>query len=90
MSKLEKLLQKILSGTADKNIRFDELRNILLTLGFSERVKGSHFIFTKEGVEEIINIQATKDKKAKPYQVKQVRLLITQYKLLIKIIGDGD
>ncbi len=60
MSSYEKLLQKILSGTSDKNIRFDELANVLRRLGFDERVKGSHFIYTINGVEEIINIQTAK------------------------------
>jgi hypothetical protein len=47
---------------------------------FDERVKGSHHIFTKSGVEEIINIQLI-GSKAKAYQVKQVRNLILKYKL---------
>ena len=41
---------------------------------------GSHHIFTRERVEEIVNLQP-KGGKAKPYQVKQVRQLITRYKL---------
>ena len=48
-------------------------------LGFEERVRGSHHIFTKGGVEEILNLQA-KGGKAKPYQVKQVRTVIIKYK----------
>ena len=58
MSKLNKLLLKILSGTSDSNISFEELRTLLLALGFSERTTGgSHRIFTKENILEIINIQ---------------------------------
>jgi hypothetical protein len=49
-------------------------------LGFEERVRGSHHIFTKEGVEEILNLQP-KGAKAKPYQAKQVRNVILKYKL---------
>ena len=48
--------------------------------GFDERIKGSHHIFTKKGIEEIINIQPI-GSKAKAYQVKQVRNLILKYKL---------
>ena len=44
------------------------------------RISGSHHIFSRNGVEEIINIQP-KGNKAKPYQVKQVRMLIFKYKL---------
>jgi hypothetical protein len=81
MSKFEKLMQKLLSGFSDRNMDFEELRSILTKLNFEERVKGSHHIYFKEGVEEIINIQPLNGK-AKPYQVKQVRELIIKYKLM--------
>jgi hypothetical protein len=80
MSKFDKLLQKILSGGSDANVDFVELCNLLSVLGFTERVKGSHHIFTKDGIEEIINLQSVGNK-AKAYQVKQVRNLILKYKL---------
>lgn len=83
MGKLEKILIKLLSGLSDKNIKFDELRNLLLNFGFEERIKGSHHIFIKNGVEEIINIQPLGGK-SKPYQVKQVRNLILKYKLELR------
>jgi hypothetical protein len=51
-------------------------------LGFRERIKGDHHIFTKEGLEEILNLQP-KDAKAKPYQVKQVRNVILKYWLTL-------
>jgi hypothetical protein len=71
----EKILEKILRGTSDANIPFDGLRRLLKNLGFSERNRGSHHIFFREGVEEILNLQP-KGNKAKPYQVKQVRHVI--------------
>ncbi len=37
-------LDKVLSGLSDRNIRFDELRKLLLSLDFNERVKGDHHI----------------------------------------------
>ncbi len=77
---LNKLLVKILSGVSDTNISFTEICNLLIKLGFDERIKGSHHIFTKEGVNEILNLQP-KGSKAKPYQVKQVRNIILKYKL---------
>jgi hypothetical protein len=77
----KKILQKILSGLSDRNIRFQDLKKLLSQLGFSERIKGDHHIFYKEGVEEIINLQPLGDGKAKAYQVKQVRELIFKYKL---------
>lgn len=80
MGKDEKLRQKILNGTSDANINFLELCKLLKRLQFGERVRGDHHIFTKDGVEEIINIQP-KGSKTKPYQVKQIRNLIVQYRL---------
>jgi hypothetical protein len=68
----QQLLHRVLSGTADANIRFDQLRSLLTALGFAERVKGSHHIFTKPEVEEILNLQP-RGSMARPYQVKQVR-----------------
>lgn len=80
MGKFKKLFQKILSGSSDNNIDFDDVVRLLIQLGFNERIKGSHHIFHKEGVEEIINIQPLASK-AKNYQVKQIRELIIKYKL---------
>lgn len=80
MTKLEKILTQVLRGTSDANIEFDELRGLLRRLGFNERIKGSHHIFWKENIIEIMNLQS-KGSKAKPYQVKQVRNVILKYKL---------
>ncbi|SFG99397.1 hypothetical protein SAMN04487988_11286 [Algoriphagus hitonicola] len=52
MGKYEKLVAKILSGNSDANITFIDLRKLILIFGFSERIKGSHYIFSKEGVEK--------------------------------------
>jgi hypothetical protein len=80
MSKDTKLLEKILLGTADANIPFFGLCHLLQKLGFEMRVRGSHHIFSKIGVEEILNLQP-KGASSKPYQVRQVRNLILKYKL---------
>ena len=56
MGKYKKLLVKILRGNADKNIDFEELVNLMERLGFSFRITGSHHIFYRESVEEIINL----------------------------------
>ena len=85
MSKYEKLLLQILRGTSDAQIPFEGLRHLLLHLQFRERIKGSHHIFSKEHVEEILNLQP-KGSHAKPYQVKQVRLVLIKYQLG----GSGD
>ncbi|MFQ4144366.1 type II toxin-antitoxin system HicA family toxin [Chlorogloeopsis sp. ULAP02] len=80
MSQKDKLLAKILSGTSDANIPFEQLCQLLNQLGFDERIRGSHHIYTKEGIEEILNLQP-KQGKAKAYQVKQVREVILKYQL---------
>jgi virulence-associated protein VapD len=85
MARRQRVLQAVLRGDADANIGFSDLRNLLRGLGFEERIRGSHYIFTKEGVEEILNIQA-RGSKSKPYQVKQVRQVIVRYKLA----GEAD
>lgn len=49
-------------------------------MGFNERVRGDHHIFTRDGVAEILNLQPLSGK-AKAYQVKQVRGVLTLYRL---------
>lgn len=81
MGKFEKLIMKLLSGASDNNFSFEELRLIRLNPGFTEKTgTGSHRIFYKGNISEIVNIQP-RGNKAKPYQVKQVRVLILKYKL---------
>ena len=80
MAKYDKLLSRILRGASDANIAFDDLRRLLKRLGFAERIRGDHYIFSKEGVEEILNLQP-KGAQAKLYQVKQVRAVIVKYRL---------
>ncbi len=80
MGQFEKLFLSILSGTKDNNIKFSDLQKVLDTLGFHQRIRGDHFIYTKEDVDEILNIQP-KGNMAKPYQVKQARNIIVKYGL---------
>jgi hypothetical protein len=68
MSRLSKTLDKILRGSADANVDFNDLRNLLGALGFREHIRGSHHIFT-DGLQ------------GKSYQVRQVRQLIVKYGL---------
>jgi hypothetical protein len=80
MSQNERVREKVLLGSSDANIRFEEIRSLLTSMGFVERIRGSHHIFARDGVDEIINLQP-KGSKAKPYQVKQVRNIMLKYKL---------
>lgn len=76
MTKYGKLLAKVLSGRSDTNIDFDDLRHLLERLGFDERTRGSHHVFVKAGVHDMVNLQR-EGRVAKPYQVRQVRAVIT-------------
>ena len=80
MGKYSKLRQRILSATSDANIEFLAMCQLLQRLGFDERVRGSHHIFTRQDVVEILNLQP-KGANAKPYQVKQVRGVLVKYRL---------
>jgi predicted RNA binding protein YcfA (HicA-like mRNA interferase family) len=75
-----KTLRRVLSGTSDAAIRFDDLFRLLMNLGFEMRVRGSHHIFRKAGIEEKVNLQRD-GSEAKPYQVRQIRNVILKYHL---------
>jgi predicted RNA binding protein YcfA (HicA-like mRNA interferase family) len=80
MNQQQKLLIKILLGNSDSNIRFNEICNLLKSLGFEVRINGSHHIFRMEGIAKKLNLQKDGDK-AKSYQIKQVRNLILENNL---------
>jgi hypothetical protein len=81
---VRRTLVRVLSGTADAAIRFDELCSLLKAMGFEPRIRGSHHLFRKGGVADMVNLQRD-GSQAKPYQVRQVRTIILKYKL-----GDWD
>ena len=78
MSRHEKTLRAVLSGSADAGVDFEHLRSLLRHLGYAERVRGSHHVFTRAGVTEILNLQP-RGRHAKPYQVRQVREVLRRY-----------
>jgi hypothetical protein len=80
MSKIGKLIGKILQGRSDAGIGFEELRSLLKSLGFEERIRDSHHVYRRADVEERLNLQR-EGAKAKPYQVRQVRAVIQKYRL---------
>jgi hypothetical protein len=81
----DKLLGTILRGASDANIAFEDLCQLLRHLGFDERTRGSHHLFRKSGIIELINLQRD-GSKAKVYQVRQVRAVLLKYRLA----GEGD
>ncbi|MFI5201456.1 MAG: type II toxin-antitoxin system HicA family toxin [Candidatus Kapaibacterium sp.] len=80
MANFEQLLIRVLKGSSDADIGFHDLCGLLEHLGFEYRVRGSHHIFSKTGIREILNLQPI-GSKAKAYQVKQVRNLTLKYSL---------
>lgn len=65
-----------------KNVRFEDLCSAAELFGFKFKGgKGSHRIFVKEGIKEMLNFQNVKGW-AKPYQVKQFISVIEKYNLL--------
>ncbi len=86
MTKYGKLFAKVLSGRSDSNIDFDDLRRLLEHLGFAERIRGSHHVFVRSGVEDMVNLQR-EGRLARPYQVRQVRAVITSHGLAAE---EGD
>ena len=79
MTKKQKLLEKILSGT--KNVQFSEMVSLVEAFGFRlSRVNGSHHIFEHPDLPELVNLQNKKGQ-AKPYQIRQFLSLVEQYNL---------
>lgn len=77
--KKQKILQKILNNP--NNVRFLEVKSIVEAFGFNlSRISGSHHIFTRSDVSEIVNLQNVNGQ-AKPYQVKQFLSLVERYNL---------
>jgi hypothetical protein len=81
VAKHDKFLGEIVAGRADHNVSFTALRSLLVSLGFRERIRGDHHIFSRTGIIEILNLQPLPGGKAKGYQVRQVRNVIVRYKL---------
>lgn len=81
----KKLLAKILQGT--KNVKFNELETLIKTFGFElAKINGSHHIYNRDDIPEIINIQNRKGQ-VSPYQVKQFLAIIEKYQLSLE---DGE
>ncbi len=72
MSKFTKILNRVIRGTSDASVRFDDLRALLLHLGFVERIRGDHHIYTRDGLPEILNLQPAA---AKPKPIKSSRFV---------------
>ncbi len=83
MGRAQRTLDRLLRGQSDANVEFADLNALLQALGFEERVRGSHHIFVRPGIDELLNLQRD-GSKAKVYQVRQVRAVILKYNLALE------
>ncbi len=79
MDRYKKIYKKIIKE-GRSNVSFADLQFFLEKTGFSVRCKGDHFIYTMNGINDIINIQPDGNS-AKRYQIKQIKQVILKYKL---------
>lgn len=80
MSKQSKALDRLLRGTSDADFTFDELRAVLVRLGFEQRSpKGSHYTSAHPNVPSILTVP--KRRPLRPVYVRKARALITEYGL---------
>ena len=78
----KKVLQRILAGS--KNIRFADMVNLVEGFGFTlSRTDGSHHIFTRPEIPELVNLQNLKGQ-VKPYQMKQFLKLVEKHNLKLE------
>ncbi len=77
----KKVYEAVMDGNSDNNIRFSDLQNLLLALGFElKRQRGSHILYYHYETGSFMNIQ--KDgAKAKGYEVRQLREIIIKHGL---------
>lgn len=83
MPRVDAVLAQVLDGRHDTSLRFGGLRSLLLALGFSERIRGSHHVFGRPGVRDVLNLQRD-ERDAKAYQVRQVRRVVISYDLKLR------
>jgi len=74
VSKLDKLIEKIFSGST---ITYQEAEKLLLFLGFDLEISSSHHNFRKIGYEKTITIK--KRKELLPYQIHELRKALVKH-----------
>jgi predicted RNA binding protein YcfA (HicA-like mRNA interferase family) len=74
MSKIEKLIEKILN---DRNISYEEAERVLLYLGFKLRIKASHHVFFKDSY--LKNISIKRRSELLSYQVRDLKEVLREH-----------
>jgi hypothetical protein len=66
------------------NVSFVDAQRLVEALGFEQlRVAGSHHLYARDGIPEQLNLQERRGE-AKPYQLRQLVVLIRRYDLSIQ------
>lgn len=79
--KANKLLQKLIQSK--NNVSFDDFVRCIELFGFKKkRISGSHHVFSKEGIAELVNVQCVNGK-AKPYQISQFLRILKLYDMKV-------
>ena len=76
----EKIKAALLDPAKDYAHRFADVVAYLERSGWKRRIKGSHHIFTRPGIQFLLNLQPEQNGKAKGYQIRQVRQVIERLK----------
>ena len=74
MSKLQKLIEKILEG---RNVSYEEAERLLIQLGFKIRVKGSHHVFFKDNYLKNVSIKRRSQLLA--YQIRELKEVLRDH-----------
>ncbi len=74
MSKLEKLVKRVLAG---QSISYDDAERLLLSIGFVMKSEGSHHVFRKKGFSK--NISIKKRPQLLPYQIKDLKEVLKDH-----------
>jgi hypothetical protein len=74
MSKLQKLIQKILE---ERDVSYEEAEKLLLKLGFDIDIRGSHHIFRKKGFP--LNISLKRRSQLLPYQLRELKEVLRSH-----------
>jgi predicted RNA binding protein YcfA (HicA-like mRNA interferase family) len=68
-----------------RGVRFEEFVALVEAFGFGfVRQTGSHRMHFRAGIPELVNVQPTKDGKAKDYQVERFLKLVERYGLSLE------
>lgn len=74
-----KLLEKAIRNP--NGLRFEDAKRLAHAFGFRlDRINGSHHIFVRAGIPQLVNLQDCRGK-AKAYQIKQLLKLVETHNL---------